>query len=87
MRPEDQDAAAIRVLQRRVADQEVTLERLHPLLTRLAGMVPVRKQRFSNMGSPDSVNECIFCHADDYNGGGVNHKADCLWVLAGQEAR
>ena len=39
MRPEDQDAIAIRTLQRKCADQEVEIERLQRIETKAKGLV------------------------------------------------
>lgn len=50
-----------------------------------------RSEFFSQGGSPDSVNACRFCGADDYNGpkiipGGMTlsivHSPTCIWARA-----
>ena len=47
----------------------------------LTEVKPIRERVLDNMGSPGRFSECLFCHADDYDGW-AGHREACLWERA-----
>ena len=78
------DAEVRRVMAEIEAQQarakEIAAE-MRRIVQELAEVKPIRERVLDNMGSPGRFSECLFCHADDYDGW-AGHREACLWERA-----